>query len=74
MHTFTEVPQFGAGCVAEWNQAVPGQPSVCDFSKFGPTLVLQGSTGAAVTPSVGRHFFQCLIHPWMRTVVTVEAD
>jgi plastocyanin len=74
VHTFTEVAQFGAGCIPEWNQAVPGQPSVCDFTQFGATLVPQGSTSTAVTPTVGRHLFQCLVHPWMRTVVTVEAD
>jgi hypothetical protein len=32
-----------------------------------------GQTSVPQTLSVGVHKFQCLVHPWMRTVVTVRA-
>ena len=72
IHTFTEVDQFGKGCVAEWNQAVKETVDNCDFGKFIGTLVQPGESSAPEKPSVGVHKFQCLIHPWMRTTVTVE--
>lgn len=73
VHTFTEVTQFGKGCVPEWNQAVTETVDNCDFSRFGATIVPPGTTSAPQTLAVGVHRFQCLIHPWMRTTVTVEA-
>jgi plastocyanin len=77
VHTFTEVAAFGQGCITEWNQAVKETVNNCDFSQFDPvngSLVLQGTTGEAKVLPVGVHRFQCLVHPWMRTVVTVRAD
>jgi len=74
VHTFTEVAQFGKGCVPEWNQAVSETVNNCDFGKFGATLVPPGQTSAPQKLSVGEHKFQCLIHPWMRTTVTVRAQ
>ena len=75
IHTFTEVKEFGKGCVPEWNQAVKETVNNCDPVKdpgiFG-TFVPAGTSSAPTTPAVGVHKFQCLIHTWMRTVVTVE--
>ncbi|SEQ27714.1 hypothetical protein SAMN05421756_10314 [Microlunatus flavus] len=72
VHTFTEVDQFGKGCVPEWNQAVQDTVDNCDFGRFLQTLVAPGTSSAAQQPTVGVHRFQCLIHPWMRTTVTVK--
>jgi hypothetical protein len=80
-HTFTEVAQFGGGCVPILNQllglmpvpectpeAAPGVPLAFVTSGINPeaTLNIAGL-------SVGVHKFQCLIHPWMHTIVTVRA-
>jgi plastocyanin len=73
IHSFTEVSQFGKGCVPEWNQAVSETVDNCDFPTFVATLVPAGTTSAPQTLPVGVHKFQCLIHPWMRTTITVKA-
>lgn len=73
VHSFTEVDQFGLGCVPDWNKAVSETVNNCDFGKFVATLVQPGATSTPEKLSVGVHKFQCLIHPWMRTIVTVEA-
>ena len=64
---------YGKGCIAEWNQAVTETVNNCDFGKFVSTLVPPGQTSVPQTLSVGVHKFQCLVHPWMRTVVTVRS-
>jgi hypothetical protein len=46
---------------------------VCD-PPFGPTAVAPGDSMATKPLSAGTHLFQCIIHPWMRTVATVEGD
>ena len=74
-HTFTEVANFGGGCVAEVN-ALVGLTPVPECANAG---VLFATTGVAPgdeveTPALpaGVHRFECLIHPWMRTTVTVR--
>ena len=68
VHTFTEVVNFGAGIVPPLNAALPpGTPPAqpvgsLNFFGAGETLELD-------TLPAGTHRFQCLIHPWMRTVV-----
>ena len=72
-HTFTPVAAFGGGCVDELNEplgltAVPecGIPGIFGTTGAGPgASVTTGSLGA------GTQRFMCLIHPWMRTTVTV---
>lgn len=71
IHSFTEVSEYGFGCVPEWNSAITASVNNCTFANFG-TFVPEGTTSAPVTLSVGVHKFQCIIHPWMRTVVTVR--
>ena len=73
-HTFTEVAAFGGGCVDEINDllglsAIPecGIPGI-----FGSTGVAPGGELEGEPLSTGVHLFECLIHPWMRTTVTVE--
>ena len=36
------------------------------------TIVGPGSAGLDVTPAKGVHQYQCMFHPWMRTVVAVR--
>ena len=74
-HTFTEVANFGGGCVDEVNQLV-GLTAVPECANAG---MLFATTGAAPgdevsTPALGAgvHRFECIIHPWMRTTVTVS--
>jgi plastocyanin len=80
-HTFTKVTSFGGGLVAPLNvlsgnlvPAVPA-PGVNVFATFvragGSTTASSGS-GGILTP--GQNLFECFIHPWMRSVVTVETD
>lgn len=73
-HTFTEVAAFGGGCVPELNAllgltAVPecGVPGI-----FGTTGVAPGGELEGESLASGTHRFMCLIHPWMRTEVTVQ--
>ena len=72
VHTFTEVSQFGKGCIPEWNTAVHETVDNCDFGRFLATAVFPGTVSTPQTLSVGAHKFQCLVHPWMRTTVTVQ--
>lgn len=75
-HTFTEVAKFGGGFIPGLN--APGETTVpeCDggFGKVSVarTRVLQGSHLDTTGLSKGEHHFQCCIHPWMRTTVTVK--
>ena len=78
-HTFTEVAEFGGGCVPELNQAL-GLPAgdmvdECeDPSLFATTGVPAGGRIHVHGLDAGVHKFECLIHPWMQSVVTVRAD
>ena len=67
-HTFTEVVAFGAGFVPPLNAALPpGTPPAQPIGDLG--LMLAGDTLELDALSPGPHLFECLIHPWMRTVV-----
>ncbi len=81
-HTFTEVAQFGGGCVpipflnlgeppvAECQpEAAPGVPVA-----FGTSGVPAGGSLTIADVGPGTHLYQCLIHPWMRSVAVVEDD
>ena len=82
-HTFTEVDEFGAGCLADLNipLGLTG-PAPTAAECFGPGgffdttgVLADGQSTLTVSGlSPGTHRFMCEIHPWMRTVVTVEAD
>jgi plastocyanin len=83
-HTVTEVPSFGLGCVPELNAVVfPGQdptafPAACaspaTFTPgiFGGDLIAPGLDFSKAGLSKGTHRFQCMIHPWMKSTVTVK--
>jgi hypothetical protein len=73
-HTFTEVAAFGGGCVPELN-AVLGLTPVPECGVpgiFGTTGIAPGDELEGEPLGSGTHLFECLIHPWMRTTVSVE--
>jgi len=73
VHTFTEVDEFGGGIVPLLN-TLSGNPvpapecGVLGSSDFIPP----GSMTAPDVETPGVHHYQCCIHPWMRTDVTVR--
>ncbi|HEU0335309.1 MAG TPA: hypothetical protein VFR43_02075 [Gaiellaceae bacterium] len=71
-HTFTEVAQFGGGCVDELNELLGLDPvPECEVPGiFGTTGLAPGETLVTGPLGPGAHRFMCLIHPWMRTTVT----
>ena len=71
-HTFTEVAEFGGGCVPEINEAMglEAVPECGDPSLFGTTGVPPGASVTTPPIDVGPNLFQCLIHPWQRTTVS----
>lgn len=80
-HTFSEVADFGGGCIPVLN--APGQAMVPECAAraadgtplvFATTGVGSGGTRHVPGLSPGTHKFECLIHPWMRSVVEVRAD
>lgn len=75
-HSFTKVRRFGPGCVPELNEAM-GFPHGAMVRECRSPAWLRTIRGAGQAMRVhnlepGRHRFQCLIHPWMRTRVHVE--
>jgi hypothetical protein len=79
LHTFTEVKTFGSGVIPPFNAAVDNAPTAVKpdggpvtFGDIGPTGVAPGAPGLDVVPAKGVHQYQCIFHPWMRTVLTVR--
>src|SRR5262245_9476996 len=79
-HTFSEVAQFGGGCIQEVNDllGLTPVPECANFPAppggpfFGATLAPPGGSVTTAPLSAGTHRFLCLIHPWMRTTVTID--
>jgi len=73
-HTFTPVAQFGAGCVAPLNQPLGlTDPPVADCSTVLTTTALApGQSRTLTNLAPGVHRYQCMIHPWMRSTITVR--
>jgi hypothetical protein len=79
-HTFTKVNKFGGGLVPILNQ-LSGNPTPApeclappsSTSTFVPGLAtLPGPTAGSAALPAGASKYQCCIHPWMRTVITVK--
>lgn len=75
-HSFTCVTQFGGGVVPILNELsgnmTPAVP--CDPNQ-NPNFLAPGESTPVITlTAAGTHKFECLIHPWMRTTITVEDD
>lgn len=79
-HTFTEVENFGGGCIDQINEPLGLTPvPECDDEiapgvprAFAATGVPAGESIHVHGLSKGTHKFECLIHPWMRSTVTVK--
>ena len=74
MHTFTRVANFGGGIVPALN-ALSNYPTVAPEcgELENDDFVLPGGTYHATLHAHDRTVkFQCCIHPWMHTVVTVD--
>ena len=74
IHSFTEVAQFGPGCVPEINQAAGlSGPPAADCALMMNAFVAPGAEETTVSGlQDGVHRFECLIHPWMQTTITVR--
>jgi plastocyanin len=74
-HTFTPVSAFGGGCVPFLNAPLGLTLNpICPTSSTAPLpgLVLPGTTLTIKNLLPGTYRYECLIHPWMRTTVTVS--
>ena len=72
-HTFTEVVDFGAGFVPELNAALPPGTSPAEPVDAGELGFIDPGESLQLAGLSGTHRFECLIHPWMRTVVDQRA-
>jgi plastocyanin len=79
-HTFSEVDEFGGGCIQDVNDLL-GLDPVPECENFpgppgGPfffaTLAAPGESVTTAPLAAGTHRFLCLIHPWMRATVTAD--
>lgn len=77
-HTFTEVTDFGPGCVPPINDllGLSGPPAADCGAAFGDPRTALPAGGSGVLPtagmSVGTHRFECMVHPWMTATVDVR--
>ncbi len=76
-HTFSDVTSTGftGGCVAGLNAPFGLQPnSQCASNPniVAATSVLAGKSTTIALTRTGTALFQCLIHPWMRTTISVR--
>jgi plastocyanin len=79
-HTFSEVADFGGGCIQEVNELLGLEP-VEECENFpgppgGPfffeTFAAPGDSVTTGPLAAGTHRFLCLIHPWMKATVTAK--
>ena len=74
-HTFTEVAEFGGGCVEEINDLM-GLEAVPECANagflFGTTGVPPGGSLTTGPLSAGTHNFMCIIHPSQRTTIVAN--
>jgi plastocyanin len=73
-HTFTEVDEFGGGCVAELNGPLGLPPFQGDCGAAFGTINPPGGRVAVAPLSPGEHKFICILHPWMRATVEQEGS
>jgi hypothetical protein len=84
VHTFTDVTAtgFGPGCIDVINLAEFGDPATAPMCGPDPVAGLgailatsglfPGAPRTIDTSTRGTRLFQCMLHPWMRTTVTVQ--
>ena len=84
VHSFTAVANFGGGFVAPLNALSANPVLAPECARVlatgglvpGPGFVPLAPAGATpvALASAGTAKFQCCIHPWMRTTVSIEPD
>jgi hypothetical protein len=84
IHTFTDVTAtgFGPGCIDVINLHEFGSPAtaaMCGPDPIAGLGAIIGTSGlfpavplSVDTSTPGTRLFQCMLHPWMRTTVTVQ--
>jgi hypothetical protein len=71
-HTFTEVDEFGGGIIPLLNTLSGNPVPAPECLAPGLERILPGGMSTPEVESPGVHHYQCCIHPWMRTDVTVR--
>jgi plastocyanin len=72
-HSFAEVASYGGGCVASIDATLHLTPvAECSNPAWRSTIAASGASVGTAPLAVGTHRFECLIHPWMRTTITVR--
>ena len=73
VHTFTRVAQFGGGVVPLLNQ-LSGTPIPAPECLAAPPaeFIAPGGTDTDIANAHGTLFYECCIHPWMRSTVKVK--
>jgi hypothetical protein len=71
-HTFTEVDAFGGGIIPLLNTLSGNSVPAPECLAAGLELIPPGGLSPQEVESPGVHHYQCCIHPWMRTDVTVR--
>ena len=71
VHSFTEVQNFGGGVVPLLNDLSGAGGIVPECTALVPVLP-DGTSAPKVLTTPGVHKFQCCIHPWMRSEITVR--
>ncbi len=79
-HTFTPVAAFGGGCIDVLNQilGLTAVPECAQTTPEGVPLIAAtgmqsgGTLTFRVPNTSGTQRYQCLIHPWMQTTVTIK--
>ena len=72
VHTFTRVAAFGGGVVPVLNQILGLTPRPECLDAPPDEFLLPGGTDAEAVTTPGTALYQCCIHPWMRTTITVH--
>jgi len=73
-HTFTRVAAFGGGVVPLLNDLSGNTTVAAECADLDPTTIVPAGGhmhGAAL--AAGNYRFQCCIHPWMRTTVSIRS-
>ena len=72
-HTFTRVAAFGGGVVPALN-ALAGTPIAAPECLAAPPseFIPPGGTDTDIADQHGTLYYECCIHPWMRSTVTVR--
>jgi plastocyanin len=74
-HSFTRVAAFGGGIVPLLNDLSGNTTVAAECADLNPaTLVPSGGHLHVDAMAAGTYKFQCCIHPWMRTSVTLKAN